>query len=123
MEMGVDIGGISAVVMNNVPPHPANYLQRAGRAGRRSEARAIAYTLCKADPHNQRVFAQPKWPFITIIPAPSITLSSERIVARHVNSLLLATFLRSQTSNNGDRTKLTLQWFYAGERIHHASNL
>lgn len=42
MEMGVDIGGVSAVVMNNVPPHPANYLQRAGRAGRRSEARAIA---------------------------------------------------------------------------------
>ena len=32
MEMGVDIGGISAVVMNNLPPHPANYLQRAGRA-------------------------------------------------------------------------------------------
>lgn len=31
MEMGVDIGGISAVVMNNLPPHPANYLQRAGR--------------------------------------------------------------------------------------------
>ena len=40
MEMGVDIGGISAVVMNNVPPHPANYLQRAGRAGRRSRASA-----------------------------------------------------------------------------------
>lgn len=113
MEMGVDIGGISAVVMNNLPPHPANYLQRAGRAGRRSEARAIAYTLCKADPHNQRAFANPKWPFVTAIPAPSITLSSARIVQRHVNSLLLALFLRMHSSNDGDRTKLTLQWFFA----------
>lgn len=115
MEMGVDIGGISAVVMNNLPPHPANYLQRAGRAGRRSEARAIAYTLCKADPHNQRAFAQPKWPFITAIPAPTITLSSSRIVQRHVNSLLLSIFLKSKTSSDGDRTRLTLQWFFGGD--------
>lgn len=113
MEMGVDIGGISAVVMNNLPPHPANYLQRAGRAGRRSEAQAIAYTLCKADPHNQRAFTNPKWPFVTAIPAPNITLSSARIVQRHVNSQLLALFLRKHSSNNGDRTKLTLHWFFA----------
>lgn len=115
MEMGVDIGGISAVVMNNLPPHPANYLQRAGRAGRRSEARAIAYTLCKADPHNQRAFANPKWPFVTAIPAPNITLSSARIVQRHVNSLLLALFLRMHGSNDGDRTKLTLHWFFTSD--------
>lgn len=114
MEMGVDIGGISAVVMNNVPPHPANYLQRAGRAGRRSEARAIAYTLCKADPHNQRVFAQPKWPFVTAIPAPNITLSSDRIVQRHVNSMLLALFLRTQTVTDEDRSKLSVKWFFGG---------
>ena len=112
MEMGVDIGGISAVVMNNVPPHPANYLQRAGRAGRRSESRAISYTLCKKDPHNQRVLANPKWPFITAIPAPIITLSSERIVQRHVNSLLLSIFLRTLNTDGKDRTKLTVKWFF-----------
>lgn len=114
MEMGVDIGGISAVVMNNVPPHPANYLQRAGRAGRRSESRAIAYTLCKSDPHNQRAFTNPKWPFETIIPAPSITLSSDRIVQRHVNSQMLALFLRNEAAPNDDRTKLSVKWFFSG---------
>ncbi len=115
MEMGVDIGGISAVVMNNVPPHPANYLQRAGRAGRRSEARAISYTLCKADPHNQRAYLNPRWPFITNIPAPNITLSSERIVQRHLNSLFLSEFLKQHTPRDaGDNTKLTVQWFFSG---------
>lgn len=116
MEMGVDIGGISAVVMNNVPPHPANYLQRAGRAGRRSEARAIAYILCKADPHNQRAFLNPKWPFITNIPAPKVTLSSARIVQRHVNSALLSLFLKlTVPASDTERTKLTVYWFYADE--------
>lgn len=112
MEMGVDIGGISAVVMNNVPPHPANYLQRAGRAGRRSEARAVAYTLCKSDPHNTRVFNNPKWAFSTAIPAPVITLNAEPLVQRHVNSYLLSQFLKAQTASEGDRTRLTVQWFF-----------
>lgn len=114
MEMGVDIGGISAVVMNNVPPHPANYLQRAGRAGRRSEARSIAYTLCKPDPHNTRAFQNPKWPFETAIPAPVITLSASPLVQRHVNSFLLANFLKSETDSKDDRTRLNVHWFFGG---------
>lgn len=82
MEMGVDIGGISVVAMNNVPPHPANYLQRAGRAGRRSETRSIALTMCKNNPHDQMVFGNPVWPFTTQLPAPVIKLESPVIVQR-----------------------------------------
>ena len=98
--------------MNNVPPHPANYLQRAGRAGRRSEAAAVAYTLCKNDPHNRRVFANPEWAFTTAIAAPKVSLSSAKIVSRHAHSLLLAEFLATRSDTGKDSTKLNTSWFF-----------
>ena len=118
MEMGVDIGGISVVAMNNVPPHPANYLQRAGRAGRRGETHALAFSICKDNPHERGVFSNPLWPFTTSIPAPYISLNSERIVQRHINSLLLAVFLNQKLQvTETSVTSLTCKWFFdAGDR-------
>ncbi|MDO9178713.1 MAG: DEAD/DEAH box helicase [Agitococcus sp.] len=111
MEMGVDIGGISVVSMNNVPPHPANYLQRAGRAGRRGETRSVVLTICKNTPHDQFVLNNPLWPFITPMSAPRVSLNSETLVQRHIHSYLLSLFLQQYKKMDDDLLSLEIGWW------------
>jgi len=100
MEMGVDIGGLTGVAMNNVPPHPANFLQRAGRAGRRGETASVSFTLCKSTPHGEAVFRNPLWPFTTALAMPRVSLKSDRIVQRHINAFCLTEFLKVHIISN-----------------------
>ncbi len=107
MEMGVDVGGLSAVAMNNAPPGPANFLQRAGRAGRRGQNRAVSLTLCQSGPHGSAVFENPLWPFETPVHVPAVSLTSDKIVQRHVNATVFSHFIAhwgggSNTLNCGD---------------------
>lgn len=94
MEMGVDIGGISAVVMSNVPPGPSNYLQRTGRAGRRGENKSLAFTICPANPIGSHVIDNPQWALQHKISPPALSFSSNTVVERHLNALLMGKFVR-----------------------------
>lgn len=81
--------------MNNVPPKPANYLQRTGRAGRRAETQSLALTICNDNPVGREALNNPKWALDHDIESPSLTFSSVTIIQRHVNSLLLGEYIRS----------------------------
>lgn len=94
MEMGVDIGSVSTVMMTNVPPSIANYRQRVGRAGRRGQGLSTALTYCRDTALDREAFRNPAKYLVRGIEAPKVTLDSRRIVQRHINALLLAAWFR-----------------------------
>ncbi len=114
MEMGVDIGGISEVVMNNVPPKSANYLQRAGRAGRRNESKALALTFCAPNPIGTNIWKHPDYPITHITETPLLKLESRQLIQRHVNALVFADFV-SISTQGGINVTVQLKDFFIPE--------
>ncbi len=93
MEMGVDLGSVELVEMTNVPPHPANYKQRAGRAGRRGQTRSVCLTICGSDGVDSRFFAASKENVTKTINPPTVDLNSPQVLQRHINSYLFKQWL------------------------------
>lgn len=93
-ELGVDVGTLQAVLMRNMPPTTANYLQRAGRAGRRQDAAAFVLTFAQRRSHDLAYYRRPEKIVSGEVPTPSVAIHNPKIVQRHMHSVLIAAFLR-----------------------------
>lgn len=90
MELGVDISALNAVYLRNMPPTPANYAQRSGRAGR-SGMQALVITYCAAlSPHDQWFFHHATDMVHGIVKAPTLDLANKDLVESHLHAIWLA---------------------------------
>jgi hypothetical protein len=101
-ELGVDLGDLEAVFLRNVPPSPANYQQRAGRAGRGIGSAAFVVTFAMPRSHDENFFAHPDRMIDGLIRPPRVHLENELIIRRHLHAVLLADFVRRQYAQGRD---------------------
>lgn len=114
-ELGVDVGDLQSVVMRNMPPKTANYVQRAGRAGRRAASAALVVTYANRSAHDLAQYQDPTSMIAGKMRIPWVPVDNARIARRHAHSVALAAYFRHCHDTRDERRDKTWKWKTAGQ--------
>lgn len=110
LEMGVDIGGLSSVLLCSVPPTQASYLQRVGRAGRH-DGNAMVTTLADgASPHDLYFYEQPMEMMAGQVNPPGVFLQAAEVLRRQLLAFCIDCWVASGIPETAlpDKTSVAL---------------
>ena len=94
LEMGIDIGDLSTVVLCNVPPGQSQYLQRVGRAGRK-DGNSLSIAVANAQPHDLYFFAEPLEMISGQVQPPDVFLNASAVLERQFVAFCMDNWVRS----------------------------
>ncbi|MBK9373611.1 MAG: DUF1998 domain-containing protein [Holophagales bacterium] len=83
LEMGIDIGDLSSLALCSVPPKSSNYLQRAGRAGRR-DGNAFILAVANGRPHDLFFYFEPEEMIQGLVEPPGCFLNASAVLERQL---------------------------------------
>ncbi len=95
LEMGIDIGDLSAVLLCSVPPAQANYMQRIGRAGRKT-GNAFLPTLAAGRPHDLYFWSEPRDMLAGHVEAPGVFLNASAVLERQLTAFTIDCWVRGR---------------------------
>ncbi|SUZ33783.1 DEAD-box ATP-dependent RNA helicase CshB [Roseibaca ekhonensis] len=94
LEMGIDIGDLSTMLLCTVPPKPANFVQRAGRTGRR-DGNALNITTVSARQHDLQFWSRPDAMLAGKVDAPGVYLKAPEVLKRQAAAFTLDRFVEN----------------------------
>ncbi len=88
LEMGIDIGDLSAVMLTSVPRNPASYIQRVGRAGR-ATGNSLVTTFVRSDTHGLYYLSEPEAMLAGDVRPPNCFLEASETLQRQYVAYLM----------------------------------
>jgi DEAD/DEAH box helicase domain-containing protein len=97
LEMGIDIGDLSTVILCSIPPAQSQFLQRTGRAGRK-DGNSLTLAVANARSHDLYFYSDPLDMIEGTVVPPKIFLKASAVLERQFVAFCMDSWVKSGVS-------------------------